>query len=76
MRTLHELINTDDPAMPLVREWVARAVRPVDLLPPSAQRDEALLRMQVTTRSPMGAVVYETGGILIDRAGSCSWPTM
>jgi hypothetical protein len=29
-------------------------------------RCEALIVTQVTTRSPMGAVVYETGGLLID----------
>jgi hypothetical protein len=66
MRPLHELINTEDPAFPLVREWAAKALRSVELLPPSAARDDALLRTQVTTRSPMGAVVYETGGVLID----------
>lgn len=31
-----------------------------------ADRDAALLAIQVTTRSPMGAIVYETGGLLID----------
>lgn len=66
MRTLQELINKDDPAFPLVRAWIAEAARPVEILPPSAAREDALLRTQVTTRSPMGAVVYETGGILID----------
>ena len=66
MRPLHELLSRDDPAFPLVREWASAATRPVELLPPSAARDEALLRTQVTTRSPMGAVVHETGGILVD----------
>lgn len=66
MRPLHELINGDDPAFPLVREWVKSAIRPAELLPPSDAREDALFQAQVTTRSPMGAVVYETGGILID----------
>src|SRR5436190_17512085 len=66
MRSLEELINVNEPALPLVREWVAQAVRPVELLPPSPDRDRALLQTQVTTRSPMGAIIYETGGILID----------
>jgi Protein of unknown function DUF2625 len=36
-------------------------------LPKTAARaDSNLLNTQVTTRSPMGAVIYETGGILID----------
>src|SRR5688500_18884145 len=66
MWPLHELINRDDPGFPLVRQWVEAASRPVEILSPSDAREEALVQTQVTTRSPMGAVVYETGGILID----------
>jgi hypothetical protein len=66
MKTLGELLDDSDPALPVVREWVANAARPVELLPPSADRGELLVRTQVTTRSPMGAVVHETGGILVD----------
>lgn len=66
MRPLQELIDPQDPALPLVQKWAAAAVRPVELLPPSPARDEVLYRTQVTTRSPMGAVAHETGGILID----------
>jgi uncharacterized protein DUF2625 len=66
MRPLEELIVVDDPAMPLVHEWASSAVRPVEILPASRDRDSALLQTQVTTRSPMGAIVYETGGILVE----------
>lgn len=67
MRQLSELLDRDDPAWPLVREWIAAAPFPVECLPAAMpQRDEALLQLQVTTRSPMGAVVYETGGLRID----------
>jgi len=66
MRPLHELINRDDPGFLLVRQWAEAAIRPVEILPPSEARDDVLIQTQVTTRSPMGAVVYETGGILID----------
>jgi hypothetical protein len=67
MRPLHELIDKNDPALPLVRQWASEAARPVEILPPSVGREELLLQAQVTTRSPMGAIVYETGGILVDR---------
>ena len=67
MRPLHELINRDDPGFPLVRQWVEAAIRPVEILPPSEAREETLVQAQVTTRSPMGAILYETGGILVDR---------
>ena len=66
MRSLQELISTTEPAMPMVRQWLAQAQRPAELLPPSAQADEVLKGLQVTTRSPMGAIAHETGGILID----------
>jgi uncharacterized protein DUF2625 len=66
MRPLTELISATDSALPLVRKWAAEAVRPVEFLAPSPTRDDALLQTQVTTRSPMGAIVYETGGLLID----------
>ncbi len=66
MQPARELINHDDPAFPLVRQWAEAAIRPVEILPPSDAREEALAQTQVTTRSSMGAVVYETGGILVD----------
>jgi len=66
MRTITELVDNDDPGFPLVLEWVNAAVRPVEILPPGVSRADELVRVQVTTRSPMGAIVYETGGILID----------
>ncbi|MDO7846915.1 DUF2625 domain-containing protein [Hymenobacter sp. M29] len=66
-RPLTELINTQDPGWPLVQGWIAAAKNKVQVLPKTAARaDSALLLAQVTTRSPMGAVVHETGGILID----------
>ena len=67
MKTLADLINTTDPAWPLIQEWLAEATNPVEILlrDPAAAEAE-LLKTQVSTRSVMGAVVYETGGILID----------
>lgn len=67
MRTLEELINTEDPGWPLVQEWIGLAKNKVEILPcDKAKAEEALLYTQVTTRSPMGAIIYETGGLLID----------
>jgi hypothetical protein len=68
MKALRELINREDPAWPLVQKWVAEATNPVDVLPPpdDAIREKALVSTQVTTRSPMGAIIYESGGILVD----------
>ena len=66
MRPLNELINEIDPALPLVREWIAAAAIPCEVLAPSSRSDEVLLALQVTTRSPMGAIAHGTGGLLLD----------
>ena len=66
-RPLAALINAEDPGWPLVQSWIAAAKNKVQVLPKTTGRaDSALLAAQVTTRSPMGAVVYETGGIVVD----------
>lgn len=66
-RTLTELINKQEPGWDLVRDWIKQAKNSVQVLPKTqAHADSALLAAQVTTRSPMGAIVYETGGILVD----------
>jgi hypothetical protein len=67
LRTLEELIDRVDPAWPIVRSWIEEAHNPVEVLPPDlAVRDKALHSSQVTTHSALGAVIYETGGLLVD----------
>ncbi|MEM9860102.1 MAG: DUF2625 family protein [Myxococcota bacterium] len=67
MRTLDELIDAREPGIELVRSWMAEARRPAELLA-CARADGAasLVQLQISTRSPMGALAYETGGLLID----------
>lgn len=66
MRSLEELVNEPESALPLVKEWIAEAAHPCEILPPSPQGGDVLFRLQVTTRSPLGAIAYSTGGILMD----------
>jgi len=67
MKTLEQLINTEEPGWELVKEWLNDANNKYEILPKDKERAEnELVNTQVTTRSPMGAVIYETGGILID----------
>lgn len=67
MRPLNELINKEEPAWAFVNEWISKAKNQVEVLPKDCVRAaNALFETQVTTRSPMGAIIYETGGILID----------
>lgn len=66
MKTLEELINRDEPGIVLIKELLESAENNWELLPPSDQNETVLESMQVTTRSPMGAMVYDTGGLFID----------
>lgn len=66
-RPLAALINTQEPGWALVSIWLKQAKNKVQVLPKTPIRAEnALLAAQVTTRSPLGAIIYETGGILVD----------
>ncbi|HMV51233.1 MAG TPA: DUF2625 domain-containing protein [Blastocatellia bacterium] len=67
MRDLSELIDEQKPAWPMLQQWFSQAKNRVEVLPASdPARTQSLLETQVTTRSPLGAVVYETGGLLVD----------
>lgn len=79
MRTLDDLVDVDDPGIDVLRALAQRpdanenVILPVD----ATLRGPALKRLQVTTRSLLGAVVYETSGLLVDHArlrlfGSCA----
>jgi hypothetical protein len=67
MRTVDELINTKEPGWTLVQNWIKEAKNKVEVLPcDTGKAKDALYKTQVTTRSPMGAVIYSSGGLLID----------
>lgn len=68
-KTLRELINLKEPGWPVVRAWLESATNSVEVLPRDpAAAEKTLLALQVTTRSPMGAIALETGGLLFDHA--------
>lgn len=67
MRSAEDLINKTEPGWALVKQWIDSAKNKVEILPADTIRAmDALYKTQVTTRSPMGAVIYMTGGLLID----------
>ena len=67
MRPVDDLINKSDPGWPLVQQWIDSAKNKVEILPcDTTKAKDALFKTQVTTRSPMGAIIYSTGGLLID----------
>jgi hypothetical protein len=66
VRALPELLS-EDPAWPLVESWLAESER--DVVVVGTDRPEAektLLRLQVSTRSVLGAVVLHCGGLALD----------
>ena len=67
MKKAEELIDKNDPGWTVVEDWIKTAKNKVEVLPVDAGKaKDALYKTQVTTRSPMGAIVYMTGGLLID----------
>lgn len=66
-RSLHESFAAGEPAWPVVQSWINAAKNPVEILPPDeVQREQVLTDLNVQLASPMGAVVYNTGGLLVD----------
>lgn len=67
MKSIDELIDTDEPGWALVSKWIKKAKNKIEVLPVDVERAKTtLIATQVTTRSPMGAVIYHSGGILVD----------
>lgn len=67
MKKTEELIDKADPGWTIVEDWIKTAKNKVEVLPvDAAKAKDALYKTQVTTRSSMGAVVFMTGGLLID----------
>ncbi|HEY2722379.1 MAG TPA: DUF2625 family protein, partial [Chitinophagaceae bacterium] len=67
MRSVDQLINRTEPGWPVVKKWIDSATNLVEVLPvDTTKAKDALYKTQVTTRSIMGAIVFSTGGILID----------
>ena len=67
MRPVDELINKTDPGWTIIKQWIELPKNKVEVLSTdTAKAKNELYKIQVTTRSPMGAVVFMTGGILFD----------
>lgn len=67
MKTLRDLINKEEFGWGLVKNWMKNSKNTFEILPRNPKRaDEELLRLQISTKSPVGAIVFETGGILIE----------
>ena len=67
VRSAEELIAPGDSGWIMVNNWIKTSTNKVEVLPcDSSNALNELYHVQVTSRSPMGAVIYKTGGILVD----------
>lgn len=65
--TLEALLDAQSPAWPEVQGWIADSPRTVEVLPRDPARAErTLLALDVSTRFTLGALAWETGGLLVD----------
>ncbi len=66
MKSLEQLLD-ESSAWLILRDWFTNAKNHYEILTSYPEdAGAALVGMQISTRSPLGAMVYETGGVLID----------
>lgn len=67
IKPLDELIDNNESGWNTVIEWMKGAKNKIEILHKEPLRaDDELYKAQVTTHSPLGAIIFQTGGILID----------
>lgn len=66
MKNLQDLIDHHNPALPFIEEMLKDAALDFQLLPPSSKNAEVLSGLQVSTRSTLGSIAYDSGGLIID----------
>lgn len=78
-RPLHELIERHEPGIDQINQWIREATNHVTVLEVARDAGERTLSgLQVTSRSPLGAMALETGGLMVDHGwlrllgGGCS----
>lgn len=68
MRKLKELIYEEGNAWLMIQEWVKEAKNQVEVLKNNrVDGEKTLLQLQVTNKSPMGAIALQCGGLLVDK---------
>jgi hypothetical protein len=54
-------------AFPVIQGWAQESTRKIEFLPVGlGHGDDAIEALQISARSPLGAVAFSTGGILVD----------
>jgi Protein of unknown function DUF2625 len=66
MKDITDLVDVPNPSWPVLLDDLASSFIDYVVLPPDTDRCQAtLLQLQVTARSPLGAIALHTGGIVV-----------
>ncbi|OOF55675.1 hypothetical protein BKK56_05510 [Rodentibacter genomosp. 2] len=66
MQTIEQLTSQENSAWPILSQWIVQARNDCQVIKKDqASAERELFTMQMPTSSPIGAVIYEAGGILI-----------
>ena len=66
-RPIEELVNLEEPAWPEYEEIIKKSPVNIAMIPVSEEHGrQTLFDLQVTSRSPMGGVALNTGGLVVD----------
>jgi len=66
-KSLNELLDPENSGWTKINQWISQARNTVEVLPcDKACAGEVLRKSQLSNATPLGGVIYNTGGILID----------
>jgi hypothetical protein len=67
MKRIEELLNIKESAWLMINQWLSEGKVHYQILGTTKkQAEDTLIKLQVTTKSTLGAIAYNTGGILFD----------
>ena len=66
MLSLDELLDKDGSVIRRIRQSIEMADVECTSLPPSSENSDVILQIQKSTSTIVGALAYETGGVLVD----------
>ncbi|MBC2632235.1 DUF2625 family protein, partial [Salmonella enterica subsp. enterica serovar Enteritidis] len=68
MKSIEQLVDINEHAWQEIQDVLNQGETPYTILPKKdLQAQTTLLQMQITTKSYLGCIAYETGGILFDQ---------
>lgn len=67
IKTVDELVNYSDPGWKALRKQIDTAINKVEIMPVDTNQARlAIYETQISTESPLGTIVYMTGGLLFE----------